>query len=136
MLKLVSRLNVLLYRLTRGRVGGRFGRVPVLLLTTARRKPGRRHTVPLLYVEDGDSLVVIGSKGGNPRHPDWYFNLQRDPRCLVEIRGGKTPMIAETVDPDARGPLWDRAVAAYRGYAEYQKKTTRTIPLVRLTKAP
>lgn len=133
--KLVSRFHVLLYRLTRGHMGARLGRSPVLLLTTTGRKSGKGVTTPLLYLQDGDSLVVIASFGGSPKHPAWYLNLQKDPRCLVQVKGRKTPMTAETVRAEARQSLWDRAVAMYRPYEDYQKKTDRLIPVVRLDKA-
>lgn len=133
--KLISRLNVLLYRLTRGRVGGRFGKAPVLLLTTRGRKSHKLLTVPLLYLQEGDSLIVIASYGGNPTHPAWYLNLEKDSHCSVQIRGKRTAMTATTVGPEVRQPLWDCAVAMYPPYADYQKKTERVIPVVRLTKA-
>ncbi len=132
---LIAKAHAWVFRTTGGRIGGRFGKAPVLLLTTAGRKTGRRRTTPLLYVQDGDSVVLVGSYGGNPRHPAWYLNLQKDPRCAVQTRRMKGEMRAEDVPggPD-RDRLWREFVAMYRGYANYEKKTTRVIPLVRLRK--
>lgn len=132
MLKLISRFHVFVYRLTRGRIGGRLGRHRVLLLTTTRRNPGKSLTVPLLYLEDAGSVIVVASKGGSPKHPAWYFNLEREPTCAVRIMGERIAMRAEIVAGAEREPLWERVVAEYAGYAGYQRKTERIIPLVRL----
>jgi len=129
----VSRLNVWVYRLSGGRWLGRFpSGAPVCLLTTAGRKSGRRRSVPLLYLRDGNDFVVVASQGGAPQHPGWYFNLQGDPKTEVEIGRSRFPVIARTVGEEERAALWPRLVAIYAPYETYQRRTTRHIPVVRL----
>jgi deazaflavin-dependent oxidoreductase (nitroreductase family) len=107
--------------------------MPVLLLTTAGRKTGRRRTTPLTYLDDVDRLVLVASYGGAPRHPSWYLNLTAQPEVEV-TRGRRTVrMQARTATPDERAELWPRVTSRYRGYAAYQERTTREIPLVILT---
>jgi F420H(2)-dependent quinone reductase len=125
-------------RLSRGRLTGRVGRAPVLLLTTTGRRSGRRRTIPLLYVADGDAYVVIASNGGAPSHPSWYHNLHGNPDDVtVEVRGTRTPVHADDVPPGPeRDRLWQAATAIYKGYADYATRTDRAIPIVRLTPRP
>ncbi len=127
-------LHRAILRLTRGRLTGRVGRAPVLLLTTTGRRSGRRRTIPLLYVADGDDYVVVASNGGAPAHPAWYHNLCAHPDATVEVRGRSTPVRATDVPAGPeRERLWQGAMAIYAGYASYATRTDRTIPLVRLT---
>ncbi len=132
--KLLSRLHTALYRLTGGRVGRRLVDNDMLLLTTTGRRSGTEHTVPLLYLRDGDDLVVIASYGGRPNHPEWYRNLLTNPRATVQILGETFPVRATTMTPQERSEWWPRVVDAYSDYAEYQSRTTREIPVVRLTR--
>lgn len=124
------------YRATGGALGGRMAGMPVLLLTTTGRKTGRKRTTPLTYFEDGDQLVIVASYGGAPRHPSWYLNLTANPE--VEVRRGRRTerMPARTATPEEKGRLWPLVTSKYRGYASYQEKTTRDIPLVILTSSP
>ncbi len=135
--KVVSALHRGLYAVTGGRVGKWLPGVaaPMLLLTTMGRRSGRPHTVPLLYLDQDDGWLVIASFGGRDYHPAWYLNLLADPRCEVQIDGERTPVVADTVPAERRAGLWPEVVAAYPGYAEYEAKTTREIPLVLLTPA-
>jgi deazaflavin-dependent oxidoreductase (nitroreductase family) len=136
-LKVLSRVNVALYRATGGRVGGKwrvgsaFPRgVPVCLLTTKGRKTGRPRTQPLLFLEDGDRVVLIASQGGLPKHPLWYLNLSAEPRVLVQVRRNRRRMRARTATPDERAELWPRFAALYADIDRYQSWTEREIPLV------
>ncbi len=130
-IKVMSRVNTWVYRATGGRVGGRFLRgAPVLLLTTTGRRSGQRRTAPLIYVRDGDRLVVIASKGGMDHHPLWYRNLIANPDVEVQVGREVQAMRARTADPDEKAALWPRAVAVYPDYADYQARTTRDIPVV------
>lgn len=104
----------------------------MLLLTTTGRKSGDPHTVPLLYLTEGDTIVVIASWGGRPHHPEWYLNLLDDPLVVIEIDRERRPMRARTASPDERAAWWPRVVAAYDGYREYQTRTNRQIPVVLL----
>jgi deazaflavin-dependent oxidoreductase (nitroreductase family) len=129
--KRLSRLHTVLFRLTRGLVGRRLVHNDMLLLTSTGRRTGKPHTVPLLYLEHGDRLVVIASWGGRPDHPEWYHNLVADPSATVEIAGRRRERrTARTATPDERAAWWPRVVEAYDGYAEYQSRTDRVIPVV------
>jgi deazaflavin-dependent oxidoreductase (nitroreductase family) len=136
MFKLTGALHTALYRLTGGRIGGRLYGAPVLLLTTRGRKTGKTRTTPLLYLEDGDRLVVVASKGGAPRHPAWFLNLTADPEVTVERGRERLPMRAHEADEEERARYWPQVVAMYPGYAGYQEKTSRRIPLVVLEPRP
>src|SRR5437764_14438205 len=97
-----SVLNRGLYRMSGGRIGGRMKGAPILLLTTTGRRSGKRRTLPLLYIEDGDRLAVIASKGGAPEHPAWYRNLTADPQVEVEVGRRRRRMRARTAEGDER----------------------------------
>ena len=122
--------HVLLYRVSRGRLLGRLGGLPVLLLTTTGRHSGKRRTLPLLYFEDGDTLVVAASAAGADRHPGWYLNLVANPDVEVQTRGGRNRMRAGDSPAEERQRLYDRFKAASDQYAGYETKTEREIPVV------
>lgn len=126
----LSRLHTLLYRATGGVIGRRLVNNDMLLLTTIGRRSGRPHTVPLLYLADGDRLVVIASWGGRPADPEWYQNLVAQPKAQVQVRGSRHHVVARVADEDERERWWPRVVAAYQGYAAYQARTDRPIPVV------
>jgi deazaflavin-dependent oxidoreductase (nitroreductase family) len=128
----LSGLHSALYRVTGGRVGRRLARHDMLLLTTTGRRSGRPHTVPLLYLRIKGDLAVLASYGGHPQHPDWYRNLLAEPRAEVQVDGERFPVTAHTADPAERRRLWALAVAEYPGYAGYQERTDRLIPVVLL----
>jgi deazaflavin-dependent oxidoreductase (nitroreductase family) len=128
--KLLSRLHLLLYRLG---LAHRVANLPVLVLTTKGRKSGKPRIVPLTYFEDGGNLVLVASYGGRPQHPAWYVNLQADPSVEVKVGGRTLRMKARRATAEERERLWPRIVAGYSGYADYQAKTTREIPLVILS---
>ncbi len=108
----------------------------MLLLTTTGSRSGRPHTVPLLFLEEGERIVVIASYGGRPNDPEWYRNLVADPSVTVEVSGrGREQRTARTAAPDERDAWWPRVVQAYDGYAEYQSRTDRVIPVVFLEAA-
>lgn len=125
-----SAFHRLVYRLTGGLVGRRLADNDVLLLTTRGHVTGRRHTVPLLYLRDGERLVVIASYGGRAHHPTWYRNLVDQPSVEVQVEGVSVPMTARPATGTERSEWWPRVVAAYEGYATYQARTDRVIPVV------
>ena len=125
-----SALHTYLYRLTRGVIGRRFVDNDFLLLTTKGRRTGEDHTVPLLYLTDGDRYVVIASYGGRPVHPAWYKNLDAEPDVRVQVHARRQTMVARTAGPEERECWWPRIVAAYGDYAVYQSRTNRQIPVV------
>lgn len=128
--RLLSQFHAALYRTTRGRVGRRLVANNMLLLTTRGRTSGRAHTVPLLYLQDGETLVVIASWGGRDYQPDWYLNLIAQPHAAVNISGTGRPVVARVADPEERARWWPRARQAYQGYQAYQDSTRREIPIV------
>jgi deazaflavin-dependent oxidoreductase (nitroreductase family) len=128
-------IDPLLLRLTGGRVSCAYP-VPVMLLTTTGAKTGQPRSHPLLYVDDGDGLILIASNYGSPRHPAWYRNLRAHP--VVEVLAGDntgTYTASEITDPAQREQAWARALDLYAGYGDYEQRAgNRTIPLVRLTR--
>ncbi len=129
-----SALNAWVYRVSGGRLLGRFpSGAPVCLLTTQGRKSGQRRTVPLLYLADGDDLVVVASQGGAPQHPGWYFNLVANPTAEVQIGRRRFPVTARIVSAEEKAALWPRLVAIYPPYEAYQQRATRDIPVLRLS---
>jgi deazaflavin-dependent oxidoreductase (nitroreductase family) len=130
-IRLMTLANVWLFRLTGGRLGARFlGGAPICLVTTRGRKSGATRTVALLYLRDGERVVIVASKGGMSHHPAWYLNLRAEPRCEVEVGSTRVAMRARTAGADERRALWPRLVAMYPDYADYQARTTREIPVV------
>ena len=126
----LSGLHAFLYRTTRGRVGRRLVANDMLLLTTRGRTTGKPHTVPLLYLQDGETLVVIASWGGRDYHPDWYLNLRVQPAATVNINGESQDVVARTAGAQERAIWWQRVKEAYRSYEAYQTRTRREIPVV------
>ena len=124
--------HVLVYRLSGGRLLGRLGGLPVLLLTTTGRRTGKRRAMPLLYLEEDGALVVVASAAGADRHPGWYVNLVANSTVEVHTRDGRREMLAETAADEDRQRLYDRFKAASNQYAGYETKTDRKIPIVLL----
>lgn len=131
-LKILSFAHTTLFRLTGGAIGSRLVNNDMLLLTTTGRRTGRQHTVPLLFLRDGDDVIVIASYGGRPHHPDWYRNLLDDPTASIQIDRTHTAVTAETIGAEERRAWWPRIVKAYGDYEVYQSHTDREIPVVRL----
>jgi deazaflavin-dependent oxidoreductase (nitroreductase family) len=132
----MSKLNIWAYRLSNGRLGGKFpGGAPVLLLTTTGRKSGEKRVAPLLYLQDASDLIVVASKGGMAHHPFWYKNLEANPSVEVEIGNQKRPYRARRANAEEKARLWPRLVKMYGSYDDYQARTTRDIPVVILSPA-
>ncbi|MER3390462.1 MAG: nitroreductase/quinone reductase family protein [Microcella sp.] len=131
---LLNGLHRLLLRVTGGRLGSRLGAMPVIELTTTGRRTGSARSVLLtVAARDGDSLVVVASRGGDDEHPAWYLNLVSDPNVAVRLPGRDVrAMVARVANPSERARLWPEVVRSYTGYAHYQARTSRTIPLVLL----
>jgi len=124
-----GKLNVPVYRATRGRLFGRIGRAPVLLLTTTGRRSGMPRTAPVLYLADGERFVVIGSNAGNERTPAWALNLQADPNVEVQVGSRRQKMRARVTEGEGRRELWGRMNEQYGGFDDYRARTARDIPL-------
>ena len=119
------------YRATGGLIGHHFlGAPSTLLLDHVGAKSGTKRTTPLSYIQDGDDLVLVASKGGNPRHPAWFHNLRANADVTVQVGSKRRPVRARVATPEERARLWPKVVKAYGGYAGYQRRTEREIPLV------
>ncbi|MBC7303829.1 MAG: nitroreductase family deazaflavin-dependent oxidoreductase [Nocardia sp.] len=134
-LKIVNTVHRTLLTVTGGLIGNSVFGMPSLQLTTIGRKTGEPRKVMLTApIIDGDTIVVVASRVGDPVNPAWLLNLRDNPNVEVSLRNGpERPMAARVATADERARLWPRVVSAYQGYAEYQTKTTREIPLVLLT---
>jgi len=131
MLGAATRAHALIYRLTRGLVGHRFrGSPPMLVLEHVGARSGVRRHHPLVYIRDGERLVLVASKGGHPRHPSWFHNLRAHPDVTVQIGSRRIAVRARVADPAERVRLWPLAVEVYPGYERYAQRTAREIPLV------
>ena len=123
--------HVFLYRTTHGLIGHRIPFVPpMLLLDHVGARSGRLRTAPLAYVRDGDSYVVIASKGGHPRNPGWFHNLKANPETTIQVGSRRLAVRARPATPEERERLWPRAVDVWGPYESYQRRTKRQIPLV------
>jgi deazaflavin-dependent oxidoreductase (nitroreductase family) len=128
-------LHRLLYRLSGGRIGSHIWGLPIVLLTTTGRVSGRQRTVPLCALRKGDSFVVIGSYGGLDRAPAWSLNLRAEPRATVQIGSTTRNVVARETDTEERARLWAEVTRIAPGYLDYERRTTRRIPVVLLEPA-
>jgi deazaflavin-dependent oxidoreductase (nitroreductase family) len=124
------------FRASGGKVGGQFEGAPLLLLTTTGAKSGKKHTTPVMYLEDGDRVLVFASMAGAPTNPAWYHNLRANPEATVEVGADTYRVAAEVVEGEERDRLYAKQAAAYPGFAEYEAKTDRVIPVVALERLP
>lgn len=121
------------FRANGGKVGGSFEGAPVLLLTSTGAKSGQRRTTPLMYMPDGERMVIFASKGGAPTNPAWYHNLRANPSATVEVGSDTVEVDAAVTSGEERARLFKRQAELYPQFAEYAEKTTREIPVVALT---
>lgn len=138
MLKIMNGAHRVLLKASFGKLGWKMGPMPVIELTTTGRKSGQPRTVMLTSpVQQGDAIVIVASKGGEDTHPAWFLNLRDQPDVQVAQGGGAPkPYVARILDDAERDALWPKVEQTYKGYAGYQKKTDRRIPLVSLSPKP
>jgi deazaflavin-dependent oxidoreductase (nitroreductase family) len=130
MINIASHLDKRLIKSSGGRMNMTFA-WPCLLLTTVGAKTGKSRTTPLVYVRDGENIVLIASKGGNPRHPAWYLNLKTNPEVEVFLDGKSGRYTARDAEGEERERLWKKAVGVYSGYEKYRERAGgREIPVV------
>lgn len=122
------------FRGNAGKVGGTFAGATVLLLHTTGAKSGAERTNPLVYLPDGDRWVVIASKGGAPKNPDWYHNIVAQKDMTIEVGTESVDVEAEEVTGPERDALYARQVARFASFGDYEKATARKIPVIRLTR--
>jgi deazaflavin-dependent oxidoreductase (nitroreductase family) len=122
------------FRANEGKVGGMFEGANLVLMTTRGAKSGEQRVSPVMFLPDGDRLVVIASNAGADTHPAWYHNLRATPELTVEVGTDKYPAFAEEVKGEERDELYARMVAVAPGFAEYEAKTERKIPVLVLNR--
>lgn len=122
------------FRANDGKVGGHFENMPLVLLHTTGAKSGQEHINPTAYLMDGERFVVVASKAGAPTNPDWYHNLVANSAVTVEVGTEKFQALASVTEEPERTQLYEKMVAKNPGFAEYLLKTTRTIPVIILTR--
>ncbi|NKS65146.1 nitroreductase family deazaflavin-dependent oxidoreductase [Rhodococcus hoagii] len=136
-IKWMSKTNVKLYRATGGVLGGKWRvgsafpwGIPVCLLTTTGRKSGQPRVSPLLFLEDGDRVILVASQGGLPKNPMWYLNIRANPEVTIQIKSRIRTMRARVATDEERAELWPRLVDMYADFDNYQSWTDRQIPVV------
>ncbi|HEY4388843.1 MAG TPA: nitroreductase family deazaflavin-dependent oxidoreductase [Ktedonobacteraceae bacterium] len=120
------------FRANGGKVGEPFEGGLLLLLTTTGARSGQPHTIPLVYLPDGDRLIILASAAGVPRHPAWYHNLVAHPKATVEVGTETFEVTATITTGEEREQLWAKTIKQYPGFADYQTKTTRQLPVILL----
>lgn len=121
------------FRANHGKVGGPFEGAPLLLLHTTGAKSGKPRVSPLMYLPDGDNYVIFASKAGSDTNPAWYHNLKANPGATIEVGDDTISVAAQEVTGDARDALYRKQADLYAGFADYERKTTRIIPVVVLS---
>jgi deazaflavin-dependent oxidoreductase (nitroreductase family) len=122
------------FRANEGRVGGMFEGAPMILIHHVGAKTGTERVSPLVYfAEDDGRMVIVASKGGAPDNPAWYHNLKANPKIDVEVGARTFPVLVEEIAGEERDQVWQRVITERSGFADYQQKTSRTIPVLRLT---
>lgn len=128
MVRASGRLNVPVYRLSRGRLMNKVGRAPVLLLTTTGRRSGQVRTAPVVFQREGEGVVVIGSNAGN-REPGWSHNLRANPDATIEIGAKRSHVRARLAEGEERDRLWQGMNEQYEGFDAYRERADREIPV-------
>ncbi len=118
------------FRANHGRVGGQFDGAPLLLLHTVGAKTGQQRVNPMMYQQLADGYAVFASKAGAPTNPDWYHNLLAHPRVKAEIGARTVELLARVANGDERAQIWAAQKADYPGFADYERKTSRQIPVI------
>lgn len=127
--RLITGLNVWVYRLSGGRLMNRMEGAPICLVTMTGRRSGKKKTICLMYTPHGEDVILVASLGGSPTHPAWYYNLKANPGVLIQVGTQRRTMLARETAGTERTALWNEAVANYRSFATYQTRTTREIPV-------
>lgn len=136
LMKTMNGVHRVVLKVSGGRLGWDAGDMPVVELTTIGRKSGEPRSVMLTSpIQEGDTIVVVASRGGDDRHPAWFLNLRDNPDVQVTTKAGTRPMTARVASAEERARLWPLVIADHKNYAGYQTKTDREIPLVLLDPA-
>ena len=122
------------FRANAGKVGGPFEGRPMILITATGARSGRRRTTPLVYLREGERVLVVGSKGGAPTHPDWYHNMVANPAVIVELGRETYEAAAQVITGPEHDRLYAKLVEQMPFFGDYQAKTTRIIPVIELVR--
>ncbi|MFI6099108.1 nitroreductase family deazaflavin-dependent oxidoreductase [Lentzea sp. NPDC051213] len=125
----ISKVNVVVYRLTKGRVANTLNGAPICLVTMTGARSKKRITIPLMYTAHGDEVILVASMGGAPKNPPWYHNLKAHPEIEIQVGGWRRVMRAAEADDEQRTRLWPVAVRNYPPFEDYQRRTSRKIPM-------
>jgi len=129
-MKVYTRLNVAVYRVSGGRLMNRFPNgSPICLVTMTGRKSGKKRTIPLIYVPNGKDVILVASQGGMSTNPLWYYNIRANPEVGITAEGETRRMIAHEASTKEKAAVWPVAVKAYPDFEDYQARTTRNIPV-------
>jgi deazaflavin-dependent oxidoreductase (nitroreductase family) len=129
-IKWMAKGNTWIYKRTNGKLGGVFQNAPVALLTTIGRKTGEPRVSPLLYLREGDRVILGASRGGSDKHPLWYLNLKANPQVTVQIKDEVLSLTARDANEAEREEYWPKMVAMYPTFEDYKSWTDRVIPIV------
>ena len=129
LLKLFTRLNVVVYKLSGGRFLSELSGMPICLVEMVGAKSGKKRTIPLMYVPHDSGIVLVASQGGAPKNPVWYNNLIAHPEVKITEGGATRQLTARQVDDAEKEALWPTCVKFYPPYQDYQERTTRNIPV-------
>lgn len=129
-------INILLLRLSHGRIGNKLGSQTILILHTRGRKSGRDHAIPIAYFEYENLYLIVASNWGKDRQANWYLNLKKDPQAKLEVNGKTVSAVARETQGEEYAHLWKFAVEHHPPYADYQKNTSRRIPIMVFEPSP
>jgi F420H(2)-dependent quinone reductase len=135
-MKWMAKGNTWIYQRSNGKLGGTFQKAPVALLTTTGRKTGEPRVSPLLYLREGDRVILGASRGGSDKNPLWYLNLKANPKVSVQIKDETLSLTARDASEAERKQYWPKMVAMYPSFDDYQSWTDRVIPIVICDPAP
>lgn len=129
-IKWMAKSNAWIYKRSNGKLGNTFQKAPVALLTTTGRKSGEPRVSPLLYLREGNRVILVASRGGSDKHPQWYLNLKADPKVTVQIKDEVLRLQARDATEAERAEYWPKLDAMYPSFGDYRAWTDRVIPIV------
>jgi F420H(2)-dependent quinone reductase len=129
-IKWFMKFNTFLLRVSHGRLGSQLGKQQVLILHTTGRKSGEDRAIPIAYFEHENNYLIVASNWGKPNHANWYLNLKHNAKAILEIKGKRIDVTAHEAENDEYQQLWDFVTTKYPPYLDYQKQTTRKIPVM------
>lgn len=132
----MTKAQVAVYRRTGGRIANKIKGAPVLLLDHVGRKSGQARTTPVLYLSDGDDLVIVASRGGSDAMPAWWLNLKASPDTTVTVGRERRRVHAQEASAEEKGRLWPRLLEIFPDFDVYRQRTSREIPVIVLRPAP